>query len=371
MTPVPADGAHWPHDYELRPVPPQPERRLGERRGDAVAALRRLRTAAYFLALRRYAANTVAPIAGAEGAIALIGVWDTVSHFWCEACRRARVPYAIFAHGAEIVAPLYGRLPAWRHDDFHGAAVVLANSIATARLAASRLGLPVAPAVVHPVAAAPPPAADIAVRAEALQREWAIDGPMLLTVGRLVPRKGVDVTLRAVAALKSRYPNLRYVVAGEGGDRARLEALAAGLGIASMVRFAGEVDELTKRAALHLCDVFVMPNRTHRGKDWEGFGIVFLEAALAGRPVVGGRSGGAADAIGEGVTGLLVDPENASAVTRAVEQLLNDPGLRDRFGREGACRARSQFSPAAAARALEAALGLTSCAGVDTAASVR
>jgi phosphatidylinositol alpha-1,6-mannosyltransferase len=100
-----------------------------------------------------------------------------------------------------------------------------------------------------------------------------------------------------------------------------------------------------------------MPNRLLGGLEWEGFGIVFLEAALAGRPTVGGRNGGAADAIADEVTGLLVDPERDGALTQAIRRLLNDAALRQRQGRAGEEIARTTFSGSAAAEQLREQLG--------------
>jgi phosphatidylinositol alpha-1,6-mannosyltransferase len=123
------------------------------------------------------------------------------------------------------------------------------------------------------------------------------------------------------------------------------------------VRCLGATDELTKWAAYELCDVFVMPSRVLSGLDWEGFGIVFLEAALAGRPAIGGRTGGTADAIDDQVTGLLVDPEAPGALTQTIRRLLNDPDLRQRLGRAGEEAARNTYRADAAVGHMRTQLG--------------
>ena len=140
MTSVAQHGAVREHTYELETLPPLPARRLDRRVGDGVPFIRKAHTGAYFLALRRYAARTIAHIntnLGDDAAIA-IGLWDTASRFWCDACRRSGVPYELFAYGAELLAPLYGRLPEWRRRDFVSAAHVIACSHATADLAMHR-----------------------------------------------------------------------------------------------------------------------------------------------------------------------------------------------------------------------------------------
>jgi phosphatidylinositol alpha-1,6-mannosyltransferase len=165
-----------------------------------------------------------------------------------------------------------------------------------------------------------------------LRKTIAAEGSIvLLTVGRLVPRKGVDVTLRALAKLRD--PNLLYVIVGDGQDRGRLEALARQLDVSDHVRFAGLVDDA--RSYYRMCDIFCMPNRQMEDGEREGFGIVFLEAGVAGKPVIGGRSGGAQDAILENETGMLVKPDEVEEIASAISRLAGDAELRDRLGERG------------------------------------
>jgi phosphatidylinositol alpha-1,6-mannosyltransferase len=362
MSSVPPDGAEWAHAYRLTLLPPWPARRLGERAGDRFAPVRKIHTGAYFAGLRRCAQVAVARIRAEipEPRAVLIPIWGTEAHFWCEACRRASVPYHLFAQGVEILVPLYGRLPQWRARDFAAAAGVIANSRATADLARARFSLPQLPAVVHPPAGPRPPQALVTRRAAELRAAIGIgSGPVVLTVARLVPRKGVDLLVRSVAALASEFPGLRYVVAGDGPERAAVAALARELGLEGSVHLLGAVDDLTKWAAYELCDVFAMPNRLLGGTNWEGFGIVFVEAALAGRASIGGRTGGTADAILDGVTGVLVDPENSEELIGALRSLLSDPDRRRRLGEAGAERARRDFTGLAAAVRLRHAIEST------------
>ena len=357
MTTVPLSGASWPHAYRLVELDPLPDRRLGWQPGDGLPPLRKLRTGAHFLALRRYADRLLATIKAesGEGVAVVIGIWDTASHFWCDACHRAGVPYYIVAHGVELLAGLYGRPPRWRQRDFARSVRVIANSRATARLAADTFTLAIPPAVVNPSVGPRPAAEDIASRAAALRRELRFDrdeGPLVLTVGRLVPRKGCDLVLRSVAELAPDYPGLRYIVAGDGAERARLDSLARELGIADRIRMLGDVDDLTKWAAYDICDLFVSPTRPSHSADWEGFGIVFLEAALSRRPAIGGRTGGTADAIVDGLTGVLVDPDAPGELSGAIRRLLSDAGLRARLGRTAEQMARTRFTGEAALRSL-------------------
>jgi phosphatidylinositol alpha-1,6-mannosyltransferase len=145
-------------------------------------------------------------------------------------------------------------------------------------------------------------------------------GPVLLTVGRLSAGeryKGHENVFAVLAALRAKFPTLVHVVAGEGDDRARLEARAAELaGDRSAVRFVGFVAEEDLPDLYRSADLYVMPSTR------EGFGIVYLEAAACGLRVVGGLGGGSADAIPDERIGVLVDPADPAALQEAIEQML-------------------------------------------------
>lgn len=144
-------------------------------------------------------------------------------------------------------------------------------------------------------------------------------GPILLTVGRLAASeryKGHEQVFASITALRVEFPNLIHVVAGEGDDRARLEARAAELAPPGAVRFLGYVPDQDLPDLYRLADLFVMPSSE------EGFGIVYLEAAACGLRVVGGAGGGAGDAIPDARVGLTVDPLDRTALIDAVRRLL-------------------------------------------------
>jgi len=158
--------------------------------------------------------------------------------------------------------------------------------------------------------------------------------PLLLSIGRLVPRKGHDVALRAVALLKKNGLRTRYVIAGDGSHRSTLERLASALGIAADVVFTGYVSDDEKYSLLDLSDVFVLPSR-EEGFDVEGFGIAFLEAAARGKPSIGGRHGGVGEAIVHGVTGLLADPHRPEDVAEKIREIVSNPFLMRKMGAAG------------------------------------
>jgi phosphatidylinositol alpha-1,6-mannosyltransferase len=169
------------------------------------------------------------------------------------------------------------------------------------------------------------------------------DQPLLLTVGRLVPRKGIDTVLRALPTIAERCPDVAYVVAGSGPDRSRLEELADQLGVRDRVRFVGDVDHDRLPLYYSAADLFVMPAREDP-PDVEGFGLVFLEANACGTPVIGARSGGIPDAIRDGETGLLVPPNDPEAFADAAVRVLTDLDLAETLGRQGRHRAVNEAS---------------------------
>ncbi|HKU37363.1 MAG TPA: glycosyltransferase family 4 protein, partial [Polyangiales bacterium] len=172
--------------------------------------------------------------------------------------------------------------------------------------------------------------------ASALRAELSSGGPVLLTVARLVTRKGIDVVLRALPELLARHPAATYVILGDGPDYARLARLASELGVTRNVRFVTAAQR-DLAEYYNACDVFVMPAREEAG-DIEGFGLVFLEAGACGKPVVGARAGGAVDAIVDQETGVLVPPDDPAELARALLGLLDDPRRCEQLGR--ASRAR-------------------------------
>ena len=171
-------------------------------------------------------------------------------------------------------------------------------------------------------------------RAEARRRLGLGDVPTLLTVGRLVPRKGVDLVLLALPEVRRRFGSVRYVVAGDGPDRGRLEALARELGVREAVELRGRVPDEDVAWLYAACDAFVLPVRD----EWpsvEGFGLVYLEASACERPVIGARAGGAPEAVREGETGLLVEPDDVRGLAAAITGLLEDPSRARELGRRG------------------------------------
>ncbi|HET7086103.1 MAG TPA: glycosyltransferase family 4 protein [Rhizomicrobium sp.] len=163
---------------------------------------------------------------------------------------------------------------------------------------------------------------------------------VLLTVTRLVPRKGVDKMLHAMPAVAAHFPGALYVIAGDGPQRAELEALANALGIAERVIFLGALPHAQTAELYRAADVVVLPNREEQGEA-DGLPLVFLEAAACAKPVIGGKAGGTAEAVVDGVNGLVIDGRDVQAIAGAVCGLLADPERCRAMGEEGARLARN------------------------------
>lgn len=166
-------------------------------------------------------------------------------------------------------------------------------------------------------------------KSQALLRTYRVPAgrTVLLSVCRLVERKGVDNVLRALAQLLAGRGDLHYLIVGDGPYRARLEQIVGALNIRDHVTFAGEVGDDELAAHYALGDLFVLPNRALPNGDTEGFGLVFLEANACGKPVIAGKAGGVPDAVQNGFNGLLVDGENIDAIASAIAKVVDDPAL--------------------------------------------
>jgi glycosyltransferase involved in cell wall biosynthesis len=210
--------------------------------------------------------------------------------------------------------------------------------VATSRAVAELAGAGARATIVHPGV----PIAEEKRGPEASQVGRAGRGPTIGVAARLEPVKGIDVLLRAVAALRGRPPGLRVLIAGCGSAGRDLLALRDRLALAGTVEFLGWRDDL---AELHdACDVFALPSRH------EGFGLAALQAMAAGLPVVASRTGGVPELVDDGVTGLLAEPGDAAALAAALDRLISDPASCAAMGAAARRRAQEHFTIEAMAR---------------------
>ena len=268
------------------------------------------------------------------------------------AARRTGAPYLVFVNGGDVLRELV-KTRGWLKRQaarriFGDAAGIVANSRWTASVTEDlmrRIGV-----------RTPPPVAAIDLGTDPnhfnpqrdrglLRARLALgSGPLLLTVARLVPHKGQDAAIRALATLAPDFPALRYLLVGVGRDRARLDALARSFGVGDRVVFAGMLNDEEIAEAYATATVYVGPSRLDRGINVEGFGISFIEAAASGTPSVAGDSGGVRSAVRDGETGFVVAPEDVGAIAAAVRTLLTDVARRDAMGRAARASVETHYN---------------------------
>lgn len=159
---------------------------------------------------------------------------------------------------------------------------------------------------------------------------------VIVSVGRLVPRKGQDRLIQALPLIRKTVPNVHLLLVGEGSYRKTLEKLAEENQVKELVTFVGRVPYTRLPAYFRCGDIFAMPSRSRMaGLEVEGLGIVYLEASGCGLPVIAGNSGGAPDAVVDGVTGIVVDGTNINDIAAAIVRVLSDPAKMKAMGAAG------------------------------------
>ncbi len=266
---------------------------------------------------------------------------------------RRGLPFGVVAHGADLLLleakiqrSAFKRWTARRM--FERCSVVVANSRWTADLARSvleSLGCHALAADVRTVPLGTTPSRfRSGVDAGPVRRKYGLDGgPWLLTVARLDFHKGIDTVIRALPAIRAAFPAVRYAVAGIGNRRSALEGLVRELGLGDAVRLLGFVPDDDLPALYNAADLFVLASRRY-DLLVEGFGIAIVEASASGLPVIASRSGGIPEAVREGETGFLVDPDDPAAVAATAIRLLGDDALRRRMGAAGRAAVETHYN---------------------------
>jgi len=277
--------------------------------------------------------------------------------------RSLTLPYSVIVHGAEITVP--GRLPASRQALAHvlrGAEQVIASGTYPAaeaiRAAGRELNIVQIPPGVDTRRFMP---LDDAARRAARERFGVSPhAPLIVGVSRLVPRKGFDIAIRAIAEVArlrdSATDGITMLIGGTGRDQSRLQKLIDEL--QAPVRLLGRVSDDDLPTLYGCADAFMMLCRNRwGGLEQEGFGIVFAEAAACAVPQIAGDSGGAAEAVVDGSTGYVIrDPSNVESVVRRLRQLLGDSSTRNTMGMAARSRAVAEFDYAVLVTRLSNAL---------------
>src|SRR2546423_377932 len=256
--------------------------------------------------------------------------------------RKLGVPYLVYVNGGDLLRErtkakrsLMKRMSA--RSILGNASGIVATSTWVAQLASDvmrEVGVETPPRVAALDLGTDPSRFNPSRDTGALRRRWGVgDGPIILTVARLVPHKGQDLGIRALATLSRDFPSLRYIVVGEGHDELRLRSLARELGVTDKVGFVGPMRDDELPEAYATSTIYLGASRVDREINVEGFGISFLEAGASGIPAVAGDSGGVRSAVRDGQTGIVVPPTDAEAITEAIRSLLLNPQRRQEMGR--------------------------------------
>lgn len=289
---------------------------------------------------------------GQKGGLLMAGQVLPVGTAVALASWRLNLPYVVFTHGMDVAGAwesrrkrILARLVLRR------AKLVVANSEFT-KMIVKRYGVPEDKIViVHPCPWFDLPSSLLGKEGKLVSPPYqggARGGgspPALLTVARLIPRKGADIALRALPMIWQEFPNLEYWIVGDGPEEARLRAIAKEIDPGgARVKFLGPKphDELPQY--YESCTIFVQTVSETTPDDVEGFGLVYLEANMFGKPVVAARVGGVGEAVKDGETGLLVSPGDPRAAAEAILRLLRDPALAQRLGNAGRARVAREFA---------------------------
>lgn len=264
--------------------------------------------------------------------------------------RRHGLPYLVYVHGEDISCYGQSRELSWMvRRVFRGAETVICNSDNSRQLVVGQWRVPREKVfLVHP-------GADVQrfVPADLEERARTTLGwngrCVVLTVGRLQRRKGQDHLILALPIIRRRVPNVLYAIIGEGDESEYLRRLAREHGVEDAVQFRGAPADNELVRCYQQCDLFALPNRAV-GADIEGFGMVLVEAQACGRPVIAGDSGGTAETMCVGQTGLIVDCTQTEILADAVTDLLLDAARRETLGRAGRKWAVEHFAWDALAR---------------------
>ncbi len=273
---------------------------------------------------RRVLKAVLDAVRATEAPVVCIGALDALGWLVGPVREKAGVPVVIYTHGEEISQKAYSaRAEADRGAALRAADGIVAVSSFTAGLIAEKYGVPEQDIKwlgngVDLARFTHRPTANVRMQ------HGLGAGPLVLAVGRLVPRKGFDRLLDAWPRVVAAVPEAQLAIAGKGPIEGELKEKAGRAEMKGSVHMLGFVADEMLPSLYATADIFTMPNRTMPDGDTEGFGLVFLEAAAAGTPSVGGRAGGAVDAIIDGKTGLLVNGEDPGAIAFALTDLLQD-----------------------------------------------
>ena len=256
-----------------------------------------------------------------------------------------KIPYMVYCHGMDVMmASQSPRKKILARKILKNAEFIAANSEFTKEKILEYGVRPQNVTIVYPCPNMKLHREVLLEEIEALRNKYGLlNKKIILTTGRLVERKGHDVVSGALHKLKESVPEAHYVIIGEGPMEEAVKQMVKTLGLEDSVSLIGKVSDYELAAWYEICDVFVMISRQLKNEDAEGFGIVYLEANMFGKPVIAGKSGGVAEAVSDNETGILVEPTDQYEIISAMEKLLKNPKEAKRLGENGRQRVEQNF----------------------------
>jgi len=274
--------------------------------------------------------------------VVCIGAQDALGWLVAPLKKRTNAKVIIYVHGEEVSQAAYSaNAERKRRAVLQAADALVAVSSFTRTLLQEKYGIPASRIMLQNNGV------DLnfyngKIAVDARKTEGLPASPFVFACGRLVERKGFDKLVEAWPSVVAQAPNATLLIGGRGPLEDALKQRVSALGIEDRVQFFGWMTGQQLSAAYALAEVFTMPNRTMPDGDTEGFGLVFLEAAAMGTPSVGGRAGGAVDAIIDGETGIFVDGNKSDEIAGALLKVLQNKGLRDQLAAKAQAHARTQ-----------------------------
>ncbi|MFC1815838.1 glycosyltransferase family 4 protein [Thermodesulfobacteriota bacterium] len=275
-----------------------------------------------------------------------------------------KIPYIILVHGTEFNAYFHRFAWADRYASkvvLKNASTIIVNSQTTKKLVEVHDFSTGRIHIVHPGA---DPANFKSDDSESgiVDKLGLKNKKVLLSASRLVAKKNHKNVLKALPSVIKKIPNLVYLIIGKGEEEEKLIKLTRYLRLEKYVTFVGYVEPKDMPLYYNICDVFAMPSKTV-GIDYESFGIVYAEANACGKPVIGGKSGGVEDAVIDGVTGIIVDPDNIEEISQAIVRFLTDEGYAQKLGGNGRRRVEEELNWGVVGKKIEGILKKTAVRG--------
>lgn len=270
-----------------------------------------------------------------------------------------RIPYVIVSHGMDAAIPLnYPRKKYLCSRILRRAHAIIANSAVTRENIKKLGGQEKNIHIIYPCPSVDRAASQLNAHRSKGVLEKVQGKKVVLSISRLVERKGHWYVLDALPSIRAIHPDCVYVIVGDGIYRSTLEQRVYELGLGECVFFCGELRGEHICEWYDRCDVFILTPYELSNRDTEGFGMVYLEANVFGKPVIGSRCGGVPDAIIDGQTGLFVDQKNSDQIVRAVNRLFDDPTFARELGMNGKKRVEKEFQWSQAAEKYKKCCGI-------------